>query len=132
LINKNLKKVIETSTLVSHIEKFICAKVKTISDLSGHFLVSQDSDEITVITKKDNIDKLDLIEKNEADYSLLEIKFSTTLNVVGFFAAASSSLAEEGISILAVSTYSKDYILVKEEDTEKAIQSLTKLGLSRR
>ena len=40
-------------------------------------------------------------------------------------ATLSSTLAAEGISLFALSTYDTDYILVKEEDLEKAKVALS-------
>ena len=78
------------------------------------------------------IEGLDLIEKSNDDRSLLEIKFSAdSPDAAGFLAVVSSALAEEGISISVISTYSKDYILIRKVDTEKAVQALTKLGVLR-
>jgi len=37
-------------------------------------------------------------------------------------------LAQEGISVFAVSTYDTDYLLVKEGNLEKAIMSLSQNG----
>jgi hypothetical protein len=37
-------------------------------------------------------------------------------------------LAEEDISVLAVATYATDYLLIKEENTERALQVLRQAG----
>jgi len=47
---------------------------------------------------------------------------------VGFLARVSGALAEEGISIFVISSYSTDHILVKEKDVLKAIRKLEELG----
>lgn len=128
-MNEDLKKVVETSTLILHAGSFVYAKVKTVPLIDKHFSISQDADEITIITKKENLGELDLIETSNDERSLLEIQFSPdSLDAVGFLAIVSSALAQESISISVISTYSKDYILAPKEETEKAIQALTKLG----
>ena len=50
--------------------------------------------------------------------------------VVGFLAKISRALADEGISILSVSAYSNDHILVKERDFEKTIKVFENLGFN--
>ena len=130
-MNKDLKKIIETSTLILHKEDYVYAKVKTVPLGDKHFLVTRDSNEITVITKKENIGDLDLIEKSN-DRALLEIQFSPDApDAVGFLAVVSSALAKRGISISVISTYSKDYILVAKKDADLAVKILTALGLSK-
>lgn len=130
-MKNDLKKVIESSTLILHPKRYIFAKVKTLPNLDKHFLVAQDSDEITVITAKENIGELNVIEVS-GERSLLEIQFSDSFDIPGFLAATCSALSEHGISISAISTFSKDYLLVDFSQTEKAIKSLTDLGISKK
>jgi hypothetical protein len=49
-------------------------------------------------------------------------------SLIGILSKLSTILAEEKIGIFAVSTYNTDYILVKEEQFEKAINALKKNG----
>ena len=49
-------------------------------------------------------------------------------SLIGILSKISSILAENKIGIFAVSTYNTDYILVKEENFEKALQVLGKEG----
>ena len=46
-------------------------------------------------------------------------------SLIGILARIASLLAENGISIFAVSTYNTDYILVKKENYEKALELLS-------
>ena len=50
----------------------------------------------------------------------------TTL--VGILAGIAGLLAENGISIFAVSTFNTDYILVKKENYQKALEILEQAG----
>jgi len=45
-------------------------------------------------------------------------------NVIGILASLLNSLAAGGISVFVLSTYDTDYILVKQENLEKAIRAL--------
>jgi len=49
-------------------------------------------------------------------------------SLVGILASLSGTLACQGISIFAISTYDTDYILVKEEELDRAIQVLKSEG----
>ncbi|MFH1832822.1 MAG: ACT domain-containing protein [Candidatus Levyibacteriota bacterium] len=129
-MDDDLKKIIESSSFVVHEGRFIYTKVKTAPEVNNHFLVSKDSDEITVITKEENLLELDLIEKNKDIYSLIELRVSVPFYPVGFLAAVSSAIASKRMNVLIVSTYSKDYFLVREEHEEKTIQVLMELGFS--
>ena len=48
--------------------------------------------------------------------------------LIGILAKIASVLAENGISIFAVSTYNTDYVLVKEENYQKALDILARSG----
>ena len=49
-------------------------------------------------------------------------------SLIGILARISGILAENEIGIFAVSTYNTDYILVKNENFEKAFRALTEAG----
>lgn len=125
---KGIDDIIKQSSFIVHEGKYIYAKVSKAPPVGNHFLVSKDKDEITVVTKKENLKKLNLIEKNKDFYTLIELKVSIPFYSVGFLATVSDAIAKEGMNILIVSTYSKDYILVKEEYAEKATKVLLSLG----
>lgn len=130
-MNTDLKKIIENSSFVVHEGRFIYANVKTAPQIDKHFLVSKDADEITVVTKEENLSDIDLIEKNKDTYSLIELKVSVPFYSIGFLSTVSSAIAEKGMNILIVSTYSKDYILVRDEHTDNAIKTLLELGFNK-
>lgn len=49
-------------------------------------------------------------------------------SLIGILARISGILAEKGIGIFAISTFNTDYILTKEENFEKALDTLKRLG----
>ncbi|MCD8150299.1 MAG: ACT domain-containing protein [Clostridiales bacterium] len=51
-------------------------------------------------------------------------------SLIGILSKISTILAEEGISIFAVSTYNTDYVLLKEENYHKALDILEHSGYS--
>ena len=51
-------------------------------------------------------------------------------SLIGILSKISSALADNRIGIFAVSTYNTDYILVKEEQFDKAMRALNDAGYS--
>lgn len=91
------------------------------------FATIQDGDETTVIIAGDDYDEEDALDV-ERDWRRLSFDLELPFDLVGFLAAVSSALAEAEVSILAISTYSTDHILVKSEDVPNAVRTLQTLG----
>lgn len=127
-MNDELKKIIEQSSFTIQDGVYVYTKVKTAPPIDSHFLVSKDQDEITVVTRSENLTELDLIERNKDDYKLIALNVSIPFYSVGFLATVSSEIAKAGMNILIVSTYSKDYIMVKADKLEQARSVLLDLG----
>ena len=49
-------------------------------------------------------------------------------SLIGILATIAAALADNGISIFAVSTYNTDYVLMKKENYQKALDVLKALG----
>ena len=49
-------------------------------------------------------------------------------SLIGILAKIAAALADNGISIFAVSTYNTDYVLMKKENYQKAVDVLKALG----
>lgn len=49
-------------------------------------------------------------------------------SLIGILAKIAAALADNGISIFAVSTYNTDYVLMKKENYQKALDVLKTLG----
>jgi hypothetical protein len=109
---------------------YIYAKAASLPNTDGHFLVAQDADEITVVTRSERVAELDLIEVNRDNYALIALNVAVPFYSVGFLATISNALAAAGLDILIVSTYSRDYLLVRVDTVEIAAAVLTELGLT--
>ncbi|MCI8291620.1 MAG: ACT domain-containing protein [Clostridia bacterium] len=106
---------------------YVYVKTDIIEKPDTHFMVSKDKDEVTVITKKENIENLKVLEI-VGDYKLIEFKPAIPFQTVGFLAKIAEVIANQGMNILIVSTFSKDYIMIKEEFSEKGIKALKDAG----
>jgi len=127
-MNIELKQIIKASTFKIESERFVYTKVSKLPSVYDHFLVSKDADEITVVTKEEKLSDLALIERNKDFCCLIALNVSVPFYSVGFLATVSQSIAEMGMNLLIVSTYSKDYILVKDEKRQEVREVLLKLG----
>jgi len=103
------------------------AVAKTRRPIKEAFAVIQDKNEITVIAEQSRINIEDIIEVKEG-WKILTFDAVLPFDLVGFLATICKALAEENISILAISSYSTDHILVMEKDLDKAIKKLKSLG----
>jgi len=106
---------------------FAIAKTKKIID--GAFAVIQDKNEITVIFEESKIgeNKSNIIEV-ENGYKIITFDMVLPFGLVGFLAKISRALAEANISIFAISAFSTDHILVKQNDLLKTIEKLQEIG----
>ncbi len=62
--------------------------------------------------------------KVEGNFRLLTFDLVLDFTVVGFMAAVSKILAEAEISIMALSAFSRDHLLIKQNDLAKALKVL--------
>ncbi|OGH20731.1 MAG: hypothetical protein A3D74_05390 [Candidatus Levybacteria bacterium RIFCSPHIGHO2_02_FULL_37_13] len=127
-MDKKLKKIIESSTFEVIHGRFVYTKVSKEPQISNHFLISKDKDEITVVTEEANLSELEILEKNKDYWTLIALNVSAPFYSVGFLAAVSSAIAKANRDVLIVSTYSKDYILVQYDFLDGVKQVLLTLG----
>lgn len=126
-MNNKILEMFGKSTFSISEEKYVYAKVKETPPLSNHFMVSKDKDEITVVTEEKNLPSLKVLEKNDNLWRLVSLNLYTSF-MAGTLAAINSACAENGLNNLIVSTYSKDYIIIKDSQVEEVKEVLEKLG----
>jgi hypothetical protein len=66
--------------------------------------------------------------KRETGWRALKVEGPLDFSLTGILASLTAPLAEEKVSVFAVSTYDTDYLLVKGEQLEKAIRALREEG----
>ena len=128
-ISPALRKTINSSPFVLHSQRYTVLQVQECSNPQPHFLVTHEAEEVTVITteKQRALLQSDILQE-QAWFQLIEFKMSTPFETPGFLAAIASQLASRHLNILLVSTFSKDWLLLKEEDLEAGLSSLHELG----
>ena len=123
----DVKEAIPKSIAMVMKDTYVYVKTDILEKPDIHFMVSKDKDEITVVAKKENLKELNVLEV-VGDYKLIEFKPAVPFQTVGFLAKIAETIANEGMNILIVSTFSKDYIMIKEELCEKGVQALKNVG----
>ncbi len=125
-MSSELDEVIRTSGVIVHPGRYAYLKA-TRKPAGSHFLIAEDADEVTVVTDEPCVETVPYHEAVKW-FRLLEVRVSAPFEAKGFLAAITRSVADAGLNVLVVSTYSKDYILVREEALEKAVEALRQRG----
>jgi hypothetical protein len=103
---------------------------EAFKDLEPWGSVTFDHEEVSVVLKEKEWMRLrDGFESclAEGPYTLITFDVVLDLSLVGFLSVVSSVLADEGVSIYALSTYLRDHILVKKVDAGRAVAALERL-----
>ncbi len=95
--------------------------------MTAPFMILKDKFEVTLL-----LDEIDFgtirhairDAKTERNFRLLTFDLVMDFTVVGFLAEVARILAEAGISIVALSAFSRDHLLVKQDDLAKALKVL--------
>ena len=106
-------------------------KVKNVSDIdmtSEFYFIGRTDEEISLVCKTEDTP----IETVERDDGWKGFRIQGTLNfsLIGILSKLSGILADHKIGIFAVSTYNTDYIFVKEENFDRALNVLASEGYS--
>ncbi|MFP4661580.1 MAG: ACT domain-containing protein [Halanaerobiales bacterium] len=85
------------------------------------YSITRTHDEMSIVSMEDSVP--DDVEK-ESGWKAFKIEGELDFSLVGVISSITGYLAEKEISVFVMSTYNTDYILVKEEDFEKAVEVL--------
>lgn len=85
------------------------------------FSITKTDEELSVVCLQDKIKENIKCEK---DWRILKIEGPLDFSLIGILSKISTLMANNDISIFAISTYDTDYILIKEESINKAIEVL--------
>lgn len=111
-------------------ELSVC-KVKEISPeiLSDEFFfIGKTDEELSLVCLTEHA-PLDAIERDDG-WKGFRIQGILDFSLIGILAPIATLLADHQIGIFAVSTYNTDYILVKKESFDKALDVLAHAGYS--
>ena len=112
---------------ISH--KLTVCKVADISEInttSDFYFIGKTDEELSLVCKTEDT-PMKTIERDDG-WKCFRIQGVLDFSLIGILSKISGILAENEIGIFAVSTYNTDYILVKEENFEKALKVLEEEG----
>ena len=110
-------------------QQLTVCKVASVEDidLSGEMLfVGKTDEEVSLVCEVSAVPSC--ATDREDGWRAFRIEGVLDFSLIGILAKISGILADAGIGIFVVSTYNTDYILVKEENLEQALEVLQTAG----
>jgi hypothetical protein len=104
-------------------------KVTAVSGINmdtDFFFIGKTDEELSLVCKTEDTPR-NTTERDDG-WRGFRVKGQLDFSLIGILARISTILAENGISIFAISTFNTDYILVKEEKFEQALSVLKDSG----
>ena len=127
----NVKTALHQLTFVVFSELFaVCrldhnAPIPAWASAGTLFSITRTADELSIVCPQSLVP--DAI-RCERGWRCLRVAGTMEFSMVGVVASLSKPLAEAGIGIFVISTFDTDYLLVKENDFEKAVVALRAAG----
>lgn len=104
-------------------------KVRSIQDIDltkEFFFIGKTNEELSLVCITENTPE-NTVEREDG-WKGFYIQGTLDFSLVGILSEITRILADNGISVFAVSTFNTDYVLVKKENFEKALDALTREG----
>lgn len=102
------------------------ADVSSVDLGEDFYFVGRTDEEISLVCKTSCVPSV--TTARDDGWKGFRIEGVLDFSLIGILSKISTILAENKIGIFAVSTYNTDYILVKEENFERALKALTDSG----
>ena len=109
--------------------KLSVCKVADISDIdldSDFYFIGRTDEELSLVCKTEDT-PIETLEREDG-WRGFRIQGILDFSLIGILSRLSGILAEHNIGIFAVSTYNTDYILLKEENFDRALEVLASEG----
>lgn len=90
------------------------------------YFIGKTDEELSLVCRTEDTPR-DTINREDG-WKGFRIEGTLDFSLIGILSKISGILAENGIGIFAVSTFNTDYILVKQENFEKALTHLRRAG----
>lgn len=98
-----------------------------IHSINQVFCIMKESDVTTLIYKQDQITNENFLDVSHG-WKVLRVEAKLDFSQTGILYSVIAPLSKSEISILAVSTFDTDYIFLKEEKSDQAIDTLKIAG----
>lgn len=96
--------------------------------VTGFTTVSRTADELSVLCDAEAVPDLGADVPVERGWGALKLEGPFAFTLTGILAAVLVPLAEAGVGIFAISTFDTDYVLVKQDQLDAAVQVLRTAG----
>ena len=94
--------------------------------LAGNFFsVTRTKEELSIVCPQEAVPEGTRCEKG---YRCLKVEDPLEFSLTGILASLTVPLAQAGVSVLAISTFDTDYLLVQEEQVDSAVKKLLQAG----
>ena len=93
---------------------------------SEYSFIGKTDEEKSLVCITDEVPE-NVIQRDDG-WKAFRIQGVLDFSLIGILAKIAAALADNGISIFAVSTYNTDYVLMKRENYQKALDVLKALG----
>jgi hypothetical protein len=94
--------------------------------LSPFFSITRTDEELSIVVPEEWIPNS--CQRSEMGWRYFKVQGPLDFTLVGILSSLTTLLAQEGISVFAISTYDTDYLLVKESELEKSQRILSANG----
>ena len=104
-------------------------KVEALADMdmtTDFFFIGKTDEELSLVCKTEDV-PAKTIERDDG-WKGFRIQGTLDFSLIGILSKLSGILADHKIGIFAVSTYNTDYIIVKEENFDRALKVLASEG----
>jgi uncharacterized protein len=91
------------------------------------FMILRDQHEVTLVLEENDWQRLSFAIRDarlERGLRLLTLDIELPLTVVGYLALVTGILEAAGISVLALSSFSRDHLLIRQDDLPRALLAL--------
>ena len=102
------------------------ADILNIDLAADFYFIGKTDEELSLVCKTEDV-PLNTTERDDG-WRGFRIQGVLDFSMIGILSKLSGILADNRIGIFAVSTYNTDYILVKEENFERALEALASRG----
>lgn len=84
------------------------------------FSITRTNEELSIVCPTDCLPANEEFKEVESDWKCIKVEGVLDFGLTGILASLANPLAENKISIFAISTFNTDYLLVKNHSIEKA------------
>ncbi|WP_409271666.1 ACT domain-containing protein [Neobacillus sp. SCS-31] len=87
---------------------------------SDVFSITRTDEELSIVSPSESLPMNEVFKDVENDWKCIKVEGVLDFSLTGILSSLANPLAENNISIFAISTFNTDYILVKSHSIEKA------------